>query len=124
SETLSVFPLKQTYIQIEEININSLKYALKDKTKVSLSKDHSYMFQILSDGTFASDGLNVILGKRSSGKTYTLKKLYELFPNTKHIKQFSLLETDEKKSEKEFRDKISLKESNTSEEYLEAFRIV
>lgn len=124
SEGLKNFPLKQTFVQIEDININSLKYALKDKTKVSLTEDYSSLFQILNDGTRASDGLNLIFGKRSSGKTYTLKKIFESFSNTKHITQFSLLEPDEKKAEKDFKDKINLKQSNTSEEYLEDFRTV
>lgn len=124
STEIKTFPLKHTYIQIDEISINSIKYALKDKTKVSLSKNHSFLFQILNDGTVACDGLNVIFGKRSSGKTYTLRKICESFPNTKHIMQFSLVERDEKIAEREFKDKINLKESNISEEYLEVFRSV
>ena len=118
------FPFKQTYLQLDELTLNSLKYTLTDKSKVSLSEEHSTLFQILDDGTLASDGLNVILGKRSSGKTYTLKKIFKSFVNTKHIAQFSLLEPDEKKIDRDFKEKISLSQSNISEEYLDEFRSV
>jgi len=124
SEDLNSFPFKQTHVQLEEINLNSLKYALGDKSKVSLSNNHSALFQILDDGTLASDGLNVILGKRSSGKTYTLKRICKSFINIKHIAQFSLLEADEEKAKKDFEEKINLKKSNIAEEYLEEFRVV
>ncbi|MDY0278174.1 MAG: hypothetical protein RBQ97_08820 [Acholeplasma sp.] len=123
-DELKHFPFKQTYVQLDELTLNSLKYALGDKSKVSLSKEHSSLFQILDDGTLGSDGLNVIFGKRSSGKTYTLKRIFKSFENTKHIVQFSLLEPDEKKAEKDFKDKINLRQSNISDEYLEEFRKV
>ena len=51
----------------------SLKYALTDKAKVSLKpEDGNSLFQILDNGLQISTGLTVLLGKRSSGKTYTL----------------------------------------------------
>ncbi|MDY0277476.1 MAG: hypothetical protein RBQ97_05285 [Acholeplasma sp.] len=123
-DELTSFPFKQTYVQLDEITLNSLKYALRDKSKVSLSEEHSSLFQILDDGTLASDGLNVIFGKRSSGKSYTLKKIFKSFSNTKHIAQFSLLEPDERKAERDFKEKINLRQSNSSDEYLEEFRSV
>lgn len=124
SDSLVALPLNQTYVQLEDISLKALKYVLSDRTKISLSADYSELFNILDNGTKASDGLNVILGKRSSGKTYTLKRINEVFTNIKYIKQFSLLELNEDESEKRFKDKISKNESKITEEYLTEFREV
>lgn len=47
-------------------------------------------FEFDEYGTIASTGLNVILGKRSSGKTTLLEKINSSSLNCKYIKQFSL----------------------------------
>ncbi len=49
-----------------------------------------------------STGLNVIIGGRSSGKSYTLNRLNEQYENVKYIRQFQLLEVDPLKAEQEF----------------------
>lgn len=51
-----------------------------DRTKVTLSKDNgNKLFQIFSNGQMLSTGLNVMYGKRSSGKSYTLNKIAEKY---------------------------------------------
>jgi hypothetical protein len=68
-----------------------------------------------------STGLNIIIGERSSGKTYTLNKIANRYENTKYIKQFALIETDPEKAAKEFADRIAAKRSSFAEEYFEPF---
>ena len=66
---------------------------VKDKDKVFLtnSEQHDF-FQVFSDGQELSHGLNVVLGSRSSGKTFLLNKLQSIFDEdgnqVKYIKQF------------------------------------
>lgn len=72
---LENFPMRQTYVDVDEVTLESLKYALKDKSKVYLSANKNSLFELLPDGFQASTGLNVILGNRSSGKSVTLNKI-------------------------------------------------
>ena len=54
-----------------------MKQALSDKNKVFISENKKAdEFSYLPDGTTASTKLNVIIGKRSSGKTYNLEHIY------------------------------------------------
>lgn len=119
------FPIRQTFFDLSTINLNAIKLCLRDKNKVSLSeKDGHALFQILDNGLEISTGLNVMLGERSSGKTYTLNKINKNFDNVKYIKQFSLLETDEEAAKKEFDDLLTKKHSSISEDYLKEFKEV
>ena len=62
-------------------------------------------------------GLTVVLGKRSSGKSYTLDRISEQFPHAKYIKQFSLLSTDEEKNKKEFEDMLRVRGDSIAERF-------
>ena len=115
----------QTYIDIHEREFSSIKLALKDKNKVFLNdKEKSDLFTICEDGTLASTGLNIIIGKRSSGKTFLLNTIYNDFNdnNVKYIKQFELIEKEEEKAKKDFDSKIKKKKSTFSEDYLKEFK--
>lgn len=94
-DEINVFPSRFTYVDINIVEYSVLKNALMDKTKVYISKNklaNEYAF--LNDGTAASTKLNVIIGKRSSGKTYNLEQIQKSkdtsSENIKYIKQFSL----------------------------------
>ena len=92
------FPTRQTFLNCDELTIPKIKYALKDKKNVSLvNNDQDQVFQMLEDGTIASTGLNIVLGKRSSGKTYTLNTISRSYPieNIKYIRQFDLVNKSE-----------------------------
>ncbi|MBM3138002.1 MAG: PHP domain-containing protein, partial [Chloroflexi bacterium] len=96
SNTISEFPPRQTYIDAGDISFGALRTCLRDKNKVFLSeKDGHKFFDALDTGLRLSTGLNVILGERSSGKTYTLNRLFSSHENVKYIEQFSLLVRDE-----------------------------
>ena len=84
---------KMTYVSIDDITIPNLKIALSDKSHVALTKTGEDKFIIDSNLTSASLGLNVVLGKRSSGKTYLLDSIADIYGNddTLYVKQFEIV---------------------------------
>ncbi len=124
-EGMTDFSPRQTFIDIDDTSLRAIKTCLLDKEKVFLVRDegHSF-FQVFENGQKLSTGLNVILGERSSGKSYTLKRIYNDYENVKYIKQFELLETDEEKDKKRFNNLLSTKQSSVSEIYLKEFKSV
>jgi len=119
-ETLSL-PTRQTYIDLQEITFIGIKSCLNDKNKVALSHEGgNNFFQATGDGLELSTGLNIILGERSSGKTYTLDKICKENDNVKYIKQFSLLQNNEQK----FNEQLATEESRVTENYLKNFKEV
>ena len=118
-ETPLDLPIRQTYVACEEATFAAIKSCLRDKRKVSLSAEEgNRVFQVFEDGQLLSTGLNVILGKRSSGKSYTLKRIRDAMPNARLIEQFSLVARNEKEDEKKFNRFLSDKHSLFSREYL------
>lgn len=94
---------RQTYVDCGEISLEALKACFEDKNKVFLSReDGNVLYQVFDDGQHISTGLNVLLGDRSSGKTYTLDKLSERFGGVKYIRQFELVQKDDDADEKMF----------------------
>ncbi len=121
TESMHDFSTRQTYIDAEESTLIAVKGCLFDKAKVFLSKEEgNEFFQATDDGIILSTGLNVIIGERSSGKTYTLNKISQGFDNVKYLKQFSLLQNDEEK----FKDLLTTRHSLVSENYLKEFKDV
>lgn len=118
---MNSFNNHQTYFNISEISLSAIKGALSDKTKVSLSKKEGKDLFEIHNGINASTGLNVLLGERSSGKTHLLNKIEESTKNTKYIRQFELVETNEKRSEETFHTQLQNDESLFSAEYLAEF---
>jgi ABC-type dipeptide/oligopeptide/nickel transport system ATPase component len=123
-QNLKTFPTRQTFFDIGEISLSSIKSALADKNKVSLSEaDGNKLFPILSSGLKVSTGLNVILGERSSGKSHTLNLIQQRDnedERIKYIKQFSLLGDDESYHSEEISKSLSLK----ADEHLKEFKAV
>lgn len=118
---LQSFPTRQTFIDLAEITLRGIKSCLSDKTKVCLTKnDGNKFFQVTDDGLYLSTGLNVILGERSTGKTYTLDRILKSFEDVKYIKQFSLLQNDEEK----FKTLLSSRHSTVNEQFLKEFKEV
>ena len=123
-ECVASFPNKQVYIDVDNVSVRTLNRVLRDKTKVVLSpEDGNNLFRVLPDLCISS-GLNVIIGQRSSGKTVTLNEINETQVNAKYIRQFSLLERDEKEAAKKFAEQISNKRATEAEEYLKEFKNV
>lgn len=122
-EGLKKFPLRQTYIDCGEITLNAIKLTFKDRTKVFLSEnDGNKLFQVFDNGQHLSTGLNVILGKRSSGKTYTLNQLENSFNRVKYVRQFDLVQKDDESDIKNFKSEVQRKRGIFVDKYLESFR--
>tara|TARA_R110000823_G_scaffold116844_3_gene240034 strand:- start:11749 stop:13761 length:2013 start_codon:yes stop_codon:yes gene_type:complete len=120
-ENMPSYPTKQTFVDAEDTTLNAIKGCLYDKTKVFLSKeDGNDFFQATDDGIMLSTGLNVIVGGRSSGKTYTLNKICDNFDNVKYLRQFSLLQNDKEN----FKKLVTTRHSLVTENYLKEFKDV
>ncbi len=118
-QDLVSFPLRQTYLDCDEINLSALKLCLRDKNKVALSeKDGHSLFQVFADGQQLSTGLNVIVGERSSGKSHTLGRIAENFDNVCYLEQFSLVARDDEEDQRRFNELLSQQRSLFSKEYL------
>nr|VFK68218.1 MAG: PHP domain [Candidatus Kentron sp. UNK]VFK73563.1 MAG: PHP domain [Candidatus Kentron sp. UNK] len=125
SEDLTRLPTRQTFIDCGELTLDAVKSCLRDKGKVHLSeKDGNRLFQIFDNGQMVSTGLNVLLGERSSGKTYTLNNINAGNENTKYIEQFSLVQQDEASYEREFKSDIERRRSRFTDDYLSGFKSV
>ena len=86
------YPVRHTFLDINDVSINALNICLRDKSKVTLSeKDGNKLFNIFSNGQMISTGLNIMYGRRSTGKTWSLNKIADYFGDrAKYIKQFEL----------------------------------
>lgn len=125
SKDLIEMPTRYTYLNCDDAEFASIKNCLTDKNKVALSADETgRLFEIFEDGQQLFSGLNVVLGERSSGKTYTLDRIEETFPNVCYLKQFSLVEKNEENEEKKFNQLLSEKHSLLTREYLGEFQTV
>ncbi len=124
-DDLTRLPTRQTFIDCGELTLGAIKICLQDKGKVSLSEaDGNRLHQIFDDGQKLSTGLNVILGERSSGKTYTLNRINDSNENVKYIKQFSLVQQDDVSYESEFKSDVQRKRSRFIDDYLSGFKAV
>lgn len=122
---LERLPTRQTYVDCGEISIAALRECLKDKSKVALSEnDGNRVWPVLSNGQKLSTGLNVLVGARSTGKTFTLNEISKEFYRPKYIEQFSLVQRDEATYEKEFKQNIERKRSLFVDGYLNGLKNV
>lgn len=93
---LTNFPTRQTFVDLNEISLAGIKSCLFDRSKIALTRDSGNdFFQATDDGLLLSTGLNIILGDRSTGKSFTLDKISASSGNAKYIRQFSLLGKEE-----------------------------
>ena len=120
---------RHTFIQTNSspLTLSAIKAVLRDKNKVFLSDNGRHgFFQVFSDGQKLSNGLNVVIGGRSTGKTHLLNELEKIFNvdeeerSIKYIKQFDLVKDDEKK----FNERVGSERGAVREEYLKEFRNV
>lgn len=124
TEGIENFPLRQTFFDISEVTVPSIKKCLIDKAKVALSeKEGHHIFYVLPDVPI-STRLNVIMGERSSGKTHMLNEIFSHHENVKYIKQFSLIETDPSKEEQSFNNRIAMKQDDIVKDFFYEFSTV
>lgn len=121
SKNIGHIPPRHTFLDCGEISLDSIKTCLKDKTKVTLSAhDGNELWEIFDNGQKISTGLNILIGTRSSGKTYTLEKIYNTIPRTKYIRQFSLVQS--KDDDENFKTEIENQKSLVIDEYLSTLK--
>jgi len=124
-DELDWFPTKHTFIDCGDLTLSAIKTCLQDKRKVVLSEtEGNRLFSVFDDGQKLSTGLNILLGERSSGKTFTLNKINKLNDKAKYIKQFSLVQQDDYAQEREFNNKLTNNRSRFIDEYLSGFKVV
>ena len=122
---LSKYPTRHTYVDCGDISLNALKTCLTDKGKVALSeRDGNALWQVFDNGQMISTGLNVLLGERSTGKTYTLDEIHKLVHRVKYIRQFQLVQQDPDADERIFRESIQKEKSSFVDQYLAEFKSV
>ena len=119
STKLNKFPVRHTYLDCDDATFPSIKNCLSDKAKVALSATESNkLFTVFEDGQPISTGLNVVMGERSSGKSYFLDKIAGEAEEIKYLRQFSLVERDEKKDRLRFDKILSDKKSLLTKDFL------
>lgn len=119
------FPIRQTFIDCGEVTLRAIISCFQDRGKVFLSRqDGNKLFQVFEDGQHISTGLNVILGERSSGKTYSLNHLSRAFERVKYIKQFDLVQKNEEDDEKHFNSEVQRKRSRFVDQYLSGLKSI
>ena len=80
-----------TYLQCSEMSFSSVKAAFANANNVAIfPADRD--FEILPEALSASRRMNVILGERSSGKTFTLKRILDAYePEDRlYVEQFEI----------------------------------
>lgn len=122
---LATLPTRQTFVDCGDLTLSSLKTCFRDKGKVALSKDDgNSLWQVFESGEMLSTGLNVLIGARSTGKTYTLDRLSRTIENVKYIKQFSLVQQDEAAYERQFKGDVERRRSVLVDDYLSGLKTV
>jgi len=127
SADLPAFPTRHTFIDCGEPTLGAIKQCLTDKGKVALSEtEGNRLFPVFADGQMLSTGLNVLFGERSTGKTYALDRIEKAHkPDTvKYIRQFSLVQHDAEKYEREFNRQLQRQQSRVGDAYLSGFKTV
>lgn len=119
------YPVSHTFMDVNEVDVNTLKLCLMDKTKVSLTAEKGVkLFPIFSNGQMLSTGLNIMFGKRSTGKTYTLDAIAKKFGDrAKYIRQFELLNTGKNDSD-QFESDQKVRQEHYAEDFFKEFRDV
>lgn len=116
------YPVSHTFLDVDEVKVSSLRLCLMDKTKVSLTAQKGVeLFQVFPNGQMLSTGLNIMFGKRSTGKTYTLDAINNRYEGrTKYIKQFELLNTGKNDSD-QFESEMKIRQERFAEDYFKEF---
>lgn len=122
----NLFSMRQTYLDLNTVDVRNLKLCLRDKAKVALSSEGGHLiFPCLPNGLQISTGLNVVLGKRSSGKTHFLSEVDKYIGGEAlYIRQFELLKDQSADAITQFAAEDRQLQERIALEYLTPFRMV
>lgn len=113
---------KYTYLKCESLTFKDIKKSLSSFKNVSLTTDNEInIFDIYSDKVKAYNGVNVLLGKRSTGKTWLLNSINEQFQNNPSInsKQVLYIEQFEITNKDNFNDEIIVESKNIVKKHMQ-----
>lgn len=81
-----------TYVDVADATFDALKLSFKDKSKFSITQKRGMLE--LAPGLYASKGLNVVIGGRSSGKTYLLDSIQKSYDanDIVYVRQFGIVQ--------------------------------
>lgn len=124
--TLEDYPLRQTYLDINEISVNALNLCLRDKSNATLTaQDGNNLFTIFSNGQVLSTGLNIMFGRRSTGKTWTMDRIASKFGDrAKYIRQFELQNYGRRYSSEQFESDQKVRLESEVNTFLKPFKDV
>ena len=114
---------KYIYLKLDDnqTSFKNIKNALSFKKNVSLTSDNEdNIFDIYGDKVKAYNGINVLLGKRSSGKTWLLNSINEQFQNNTSINnnQVLYIEQFEITNDENFQTEINLEATSDIKNFL------
>ena len=112
---------RYTYVTMGDITFDALRLAFMDATKFSITERADHIE--LEPGLYASLGLNVVVGGRSTGKTFFLNKVFNSCDSDDvvYVRQFDIVKDAE---EKAFREKLNDEENAIRSEYYEPMAVV
>lgn len=104
-----------TYIECDQMTIPAIKLAFANPKNVSVFQEN-HEFEILPEVLPVSRRINVIIGRRSSGKTYTLSRILDGYEQDDYlyIEQF---EITNKAKKDEFEKLVNEEDSSYFEQY-------
>ena len=105
-----------TYIRCDEMSIPALKRAIAIRGNTTVFRDDD-TFEILPEAIPVSTGLNIIVGNRTSGKTYTLDRIADAFEKSDvaYIGQFNITKQAEAGK---FRELVAKEDAQFEDGYL------
>lgn len=116
----AIYAYGYTYINAGDATVPSIKLAFRDSKNVSVfRKDNE--FEILPEGLPVSRRLNVVIGERSSGKTFTLKRIIDSLEPSDcfHLEQFHIAKNAD---EKTFNESVAAEDSRFFDDYFDPFK--
>lgn len=115
-------PSRFTYINCLNDGFSNIKCSIEDRNKVKVTRNSvTEEIEYMPDGATISNRLNIILGTRTSGKTYNIKKMRQSFDNDSclYVPQFSLIGDAE---DSKFNDLIKKECNSISDAYYSNFK--
>lgn len=115
-------PSRFTYINSLNDGFSNIKCSIEDRDKVKVTRNNvTEEIEYMPDGATISNRLNIILGTRTSGKTYNIKKIRQAFDSDSclYIPQFSLIGDAE---DSKFDDLIKKECNSISDTYYSNFK--
>lgn len=112
---------RYTYVGMGDITFDALRLAFKDKSKFSITEREDHIE--LVPNLYVSSGLNVVIGGRSSGKSYLLNRISESCDSDDlvYVRQFGIVKDAEDKS---FKNLLADEEASIKADYFKPMAAV